>query len=417
MSEHLMGGTGRIMLCCNEAVGLGHLRRTLTLAEHLRQHTRLRAQLIITGSPVAQNFPLPQGADYIKLPSAKKRASGEYAPRSIPMSFRAISEMRRDILLSAARHFRPDVLLVDHLPTGIDGEMLPTLHFLKDNLPETRLVLGLRDVIGDPAHVRHSWARMRVPQLLEDLYDLVLVYGQREVHDVVREYGLSPTAAAKVRYSGYLRRSIPAGAAAAVRAELNLQTDRLVVVTVGGGVDGHALLRAAATAVRLQGDAPRFDCVIVTGPLMPEAQRAELEWLVRDMPCVHLLPFADDMVALIAAADVVVGMGGYNTICEILSFERPAVIMPRVAPSTEQLIRVRALAQRRLVRMIHPDALDPAHLLAEIDDLLLHPTGPQVPLAMDGLGRIARELDSLVGESFVPGVPVPVQMLRQGTSR
>src|SRR4051812_10770341 len=99
--------TGRIMMCSNEVVGLGHLRRTLTLAEYLREHTSLTSQLIITGSPVAQNFPLPQGADYIKLPSASKQATGEYTSRSMPMPFRELRAMRRDIVLSAGRHFRP----------------------------------------------------------------------------------------------------------------------------------------------------------------------------------------------------------------------------------------------------------------------------------------------------------------------
>ena len=42
---------------------------------------------------------------------------------------------------------------------------------------------------------------------------------------------------------------------------------------------------------------------------------------------------------LLAGAAGVVGMGGYNTFCEILSFDKRAVIVPRTAPRMEQYIR------------------------------------------------------------------------------
>ena len=48
-----------------------------------------------------------------------------------------------------------------------------------------------------------------------------------------------------------------------------------------------------------------------------------------------------------ARAAGIVAMGGYNTFCEILSFDKPALIVPRTEPRLEQYIRAsRAQATR-----------------------------------------------------------------------
>ena len=70
-------------------------------------------------------------------------------------------------------------------------------------------------------------------------------------------------------------------------------------------------------------------------------------------------------------------MGGYNTLCEILSFERPAVIVPRVQPIREQLVRTELLHRGGLVEMIHPDELTPARLRVAVDRLPRRAAGMQ----------------------------------------
>ena len=69
------------MLYYHDTYGVGHVTLTLTLARYLRAHTPSTSQLIVTGSPVAHNFPFPEGADYIKLPSVLKVGAEQYEPR------------------------------------------------------------------------------------------------------------------------------------------------------------------------------------------------------------------------------------------------------------------------------------------------------------------------------------------------
>ena len=50
-----------------------------------------------------------------------------------------------------------------------------------------------------------------------------------------------------------------------------------------------------------------------------------------------------------ARAAGIVAMGGYNTFCEILSFDKRAIIVPRTAPRLEQFIRTKRAAELGLL--------------------------------------------------------------------
>lgn len=384
----------KAMYYCHDTYGLGHLRRTLTLANYMRSTVPDISQLIVTGSPMADRFQFPQGTDYVKLPSVTKNAIGEYEPRSLASGFDVVRNMRRDILFSAARHFQPDFFIVDHAPAGMRGEAVQTLRHLKHAFPQTKLVVGLRDVMDEAAAVRRSWAREGIYELLDDVYDLIMVYGQRGLFDVVGEYGLSSRAAAKTRFVGYLGREPGRQSREQIRAGLGMQTDRLVVVTGGGGGDASALYDAMLRDLQLANGAD-FDCLIVNGPFLDESAHSAIRERFINQDRVHFLDFTSDLPSYLNAADAVVSMGGYNSVCEILALGKPAIIVPRTEPRKEQLIRARMLAGRGLLQMIHPNDLTPGRLIAATNDLLATSAVERPRLVMDGLGNVLTALGSL----------------------
>lgn len=387
----------RIMYYSHDTFGLGHLRRTLTIARYVERNLESVTQLIITGSPVAGDLVLPGDTDYVKLPSVVKVGPEAYAARSVATTFDELRDMRAALILGAARHFRPDILIADHAPAGLKGELLPTLRYLKQRLPACRLVAGLRDVVDADEQVRRAWAAEGIYPLFDQVYDRIVVYGQRDVYDLVGRYGLSPAAAAKTRYLGYLKREAEAPAPSGANGD-SLADRPLVVFTVGGGGDGELLLRTALEAARRQRADPPWRALLATGPLMAPAERAELLAQARDLPAVRVVEGVAGLAGEIARADAVVAMGGYNTVCELLSFERPALIVPRVAPRREQLIRAEALARRGLVRVLHPDRLDADTLDEAILALLRAPARPRAPVSLEGLPALV----DLLGE-LLPG--------------
>ena len=384
------------LLYCHDTYGLGHLRRTLLLAEALHSRVAQLSQLIVTGSPFAHGFALPPSADYEKLPSVVKVGRDRYEPLALSLSFAALRDLRRDLLLATADHIRPDLVLVDNVPGGLDGEMTPALLHLKRVSPRTRLVLGLRDIIDAPGRVRSTWRRQGIYELLDDVYDLILVYGDPAVCDVVEAYGLSERAAAKTRYVGYLRREPDSARAAAVRSQVRANGRPVVLATAGGGGDGYALLRTLLEARRRWPEAADFDCVVFPGPFAPPREREALAELAANGARARLVDFDPDLPAYIAASDAVVSMAGYNSICEIASAGRPAVIVPRVRPRKEQLLRARAASSRGVGRMIHPSDLTPRRLLVEVNRILDRPPAGPLALPLGGLGRASQEIEALL---------------------
>jgi predicted glycosyltransferase len=351
------------------------LRRTLKIAWYLRERWPESRQLIVTGSPGVQTFALPDDAELVKLPSVKSSGFRKHSARYLPLTFPQIWELRRDLLLSLARSYQPDVALVDHLPAGLRGDLVPCLRELKARSPYTRLVLGLRDVTYDPGLLRKAWDSEGIYGLLDELYDLILVYGQREFLDVVEEY-------ARPR--------------ASVRAQLELKTDRLVVVTVGGGDAGMNLIHTMVEAAQLRPGNMSFDCLLVCGPLTSPESVGSLRALVSDRPGLHVRHYVEDLRDYIASADLVVATAGYNSVCEILSSGRPAILVPLVHENREQILRAQLMSRLGLFRTIEPSDLSPGRLLACVLDSLDHPTGDRPPVDLNGLAAAAAQLEEVL---------------------
>ncbi|MBI5709812.1 MAG: glycosyltransferase [Candidatus Eisenbacteria bacterium] len=386
----------RLLAYSHDTVGLGHLRRTLGICDDLVRSIPSVTALVVTGSPMAEGFRLPDRVDYVKLPSVRKLDNSVYASRSLDLDFERLSSLRSAVIRDTTRSFDPDLLLVDKTPAGLKGELLTTLEDLEARGARTRRVLGLRDVLDDPDGLRREWSREGLWEVIEEHYDAVWIYGDPEVFDTVREYAFPSAVAARSVYVGYLPRYnglLPRGA---VERELQLDGRRLIVVTAGGGEDGYPVFDHYLRELeRVGGPAGALHC-LVAGPGMPEEQRASLRTrAVR--PDVFFTDFSSHMTSLFAAADVVVTMGGYNSVMEILSLRRRAVVVPRVVPRTEQLIRAERLAARGLVRLVHPDALPGGELLAVVAEELARAAAPlPAPLAFDGHHGIRRELERLV---------------------
>jgi predicted glycosyltransferase len=380
------------MLYTHDSYGLGHLRRTLVLSRLLADRWPGCARLIATGSPVAERFVRPGEAMLVPLPPVRKTGEDSYEPREGGTTFAEISSRRRAILLRAAREFAPDILVVDHAPAGLHGELRDALDHLASGTRPTRLVLSLRDVVDGAALVREVWRRDGIHALLDERYDAIVVYGIREFYDAAREYALSPRASAKTHHVGYLRRE----AEASVAAPDDGRASPRVVVTAGSGEDGLELYRVAIEALAGATGPPPGRLLVIGGPLLPEADRARLRALAAPWgAAVRVVEEVPDALEPIMTADVVVSMAGFNSICEIFSAARPAVVVPRAVRSFEQRTRAEFLSARGLVRRLHQSDLTPERLRDEVTELLdgRQRVGPPPPLG--GLEGFAAVLEAL----------------------
>ncbi|MFQ5906771.1 MAG: glycosyltransferase family protein [bacterium] len=354
----------RILLYGHDTYGLGHIRRNTAVGARLVKDFENSSALLLTGSPLAHCFFLPRKFDYVKIPSVTKNVSGEYKSRHLNLSLEEITSLREEVIYQTAVNFRPDIFIVDHSPAGMTDEIRKTLFMLKSRFPGTRIVLGLRDIIDEGRKIQRIWTKRDIYSLLEDVYDLIVVYGSRSICDVVSEYGINGPARTRVRYAGYISREERIRPKEEVRRKLGLKTDRLVLVTIGGGEDGLPVIENYLKGLaHFRGRFP-YDSLIVSGPFMSSEDRSRLVPLLDPDWPVEVIDFSSELLSYINAADLVVSMGGYNTVCEILSLRKPAIIVPRVFPRLEQLLRARRMARNGLLRMIHPESLTPDRLRA-----------------------------------------------------
>jgi predicted glycosyltransferase len=394
----------KIMVYSHDAFGLGNIRRMLSICEHLLASIDGVSILVVSGSPMLQSFRLPQGLDYIKLPCLNRGESGNLAVKYLGTDFAATVKLRSDLILAAAINYQPDILLVDKKPYGISGELEATVKYLRANHPKSKLVLLLRDILDRPEVVIPDWENQGYQAAIETDYDQVLVVGMPEIFDITREYQFSGAVSRKVRFCGYIRRSSGRKSTAEIRRELDLlPQQRLVLVTPGGGEDGYDLIENYLQGLALMPQPTLVKSLIFTGPEMPLAKRQMLAEIASNLPQVRLEEFSDDLMSYVTAADTIVAMGGYNTICEILSAERPAVIIPRIKPAQEQLLRAARMQQLRLFKAIHPDKLTPTVLMRTVLQQLQHDQlKPGLKLDLEALPRIAKYLVRLTDQAKSP---------------
>ena len=194
--------TPRILIYSPDSYGLGHFRRCLKVSEVFKQKSPDLGILLVTGSPHAGRYRLPNGVDLLSLPAVVKTGDNQYEARSPDTSFREISELRQNLISDAVRSFKPDLILVDHNPVGLKGELRKTLAWIKDQDSGCQIILGMRDIIDEPESVLASWAADNIHEVLEDVYDRIFIYGTPEVFDPISGYQFGPKARAKSSCQG-----------------------------------------------------------------------------------------------------------------------------------------------------------------------------------------------------------------------
>ena len=343
--------TYNIMMYSHDTYGLGHIRRTMAIAAHLLE-PRINI-LILTGSPIAGRFSFPEQIDFVRIPGMIKKTNDEYLPLSIKINARHALDIRKNIITATAKTFQPRLFIVDKEPLGLRKEVLPTLKWLQRSRPDTRAILGLRDIMDDAATVKKDWREKGVYEILQNLYAEIWVYGNREFYNPIEEYDIAESISQKIYFTGYIPRKIPGPEAVRnIRKELGVKSDdKLVVVTTGGGGDGYLVMRTYVSMLESAAKPLPFKSVLITGPFMPKNKRRKIFKRARKQG-VRGYHFYRQMEKIFAAADLVVCMGGYNTLCEILSQGTPSVVIPRETPRKEQLIRARAFKRHNLVDYI-----------------------------------------------------------------
>ena len=172
----------RFLFYSHDGLGLGHVRRNLAIASALTEATPDASILVLTAASEAERLGAPARVNVVKLPGPHRAD--------------------QKVLAAAVEIFRPEVVLVDHDPFGPAGELGPALEIVR--AAGGPAVRGLPDVLDDAAAVDLEWRNRGLFERIPEIFARVLVYGQPDLLDPVREYRFPDGLASITSYCGYV---------------------------------------------------------------------------------------------------------------------------------------------------------------------------------------------------------------------
>ena len=315
--------TPRVLLYAQHILGIGHLVRAARVGRAM-QSAGMDVVVVLGGMPV-------DGVDWgaARLEHLPPIRAGEKGYADLvdehgqPVDD-ALREARRSRLLALIAVERPDIVLIEAFPFGrraMRFELIPALEEVRgwDRAPV--VASSLRDILHENRKARLN---METVDLVERLFDLVLVHGDPDLIPLDDSFPETGRIAQKVRYTGIV---------APVPSHDLQGRPYEVVVSAGGGAVGAALLRTALQALPVSA-AKRASWCLVTGPNL---DRATVSMLHREVPAnVAIERFRPDFAALLHHARLSISQAGYNTVADILTARCPAVLVPspiRAKPS------------------------------------------------------------------------------------
>ena len=346
----------KVLMYSHDSFGLGHLRRCRAIAHSLVDAYKGISVLILSGSPIIGQFDFKARVDFICIPGVVKLRNGDYTSLGLHVEINQTLAIRASIIQHTAEIYSPDIFLVDKEPLGLRGEVAQTLKLMKQRGATN--VLGLRDIMDDSEALQAEWTRKQVVPALDMLYDEIWVYGSESIVNPIQGIELPESTRKKMRYLGYLRRQLPANG----YLPGDYRSKPYLLITTGGGGDGELMvdwvIRAYEKAGKNEAEANKpgenelLSGLIVLGPFMSKLAQREFRARIRKIPQLQVKTFDSSIEVLIDNAVGIVAMGGYNTFCEILSFDKRAILVPRETPRMEQRIRADHASNQGLISML-----------------------------------------------------------------
>jgi predicted glycosyltransferase len=356
----------RILFYCHNVLGLGHITRSLQLA--VAAADQGASCTVLTGCRALDRLEVDGRVRLERLPSVALESGARLVASEPDWSGGDVMRFRAQRICEVIARVQPHVVLVDHNPLGLAGELVPALLQASDAFPNTKFVWGVPYAAGGP-----SGAPPRNPRIVAALarYDSAVAYTARDEEDVFAD--LPAWSLPKRRsYAGWV------GAAPPPR---RISPEPVLTALCGGGADATGLCRLLLAARALSAAARAKKLCILTGPL---ADFAAVSALCGADASVELVGSGSTLDA-IAGASAVVARAGYNTAATMLASDVPTIFVPYLRHGGDQPSRARRLAALPGIWTVAEDAPDAVTTLARALDQAF------------ALGRIARSRRRLDG--------------------
>ncbi|MXZ80817.1 MAG: hypothetical protein F4Z15_05505 [Gammaproteobacteria bacterium] len=376
----------KVLIYSHDSFGLGHLRRCRAIANALVDAFKGMSVMIISGSPIISQFDFRSRVSFITVPGVVKLRNGDYTSLGLHVDLNETLAMRASIIQHAAEAFGPDAFIVDKEPLGLRGEIEYTLRWLR--MKGCRNILGLRDIMDESEALQSEWERKEAVPAVENLYHEIWVYGTEATGNPVAGIDLSDRVLDRMHYLGYLRRDLSSNA----RIPERYSRQPYILVTPGGGGDGEVLVDWVIRAYESDTNGDLIHGIVIVGPFMKAKAQRDFKRRIARIPRLDFEVFTNRIEVLMKHAEGIVAMGGYNTFCEILSFDRRALLVPRETPRLEQKIRSDYALENGLASVLYHEHNANTGLMSEA----LHRLPRQPAPSLSASPGMLRGLDGII---------------------
>lgn len=355
----------KIVLYCQHVLGIGHFFRSLEICRALHRHR----VILVTGGPrVAAE--LPGHVREVRLPMLAMDPDFKELRPAPGNDIDTIRHARREQLRGLFEAERPDLLLLELYPFGRKAfrfEIDPLLEDMANGrLHRCRVACSVRDILVEKDRPQKHEAR--AVDLLNRHFEAVLVHADPTIVRLEETFSRCHEIAIPLIYTGFVTPGPEPGARRRLRTELGLaDEDRLIVASAGGGSVGAPLLDAAVGAFRLLPRRCGYRLQVFTGPFLPAEDFERLRSAAGEEGCVAR--FTADFLSFLAAADLSISMGGYNTTMNLLAARAPALVWP-FGQNREQGLRAQRLQDLGALRLLDDSELEPPRLAALMKQML-----------------------------------------------
>ena len=383
-----MSNRPAILFYCQHSLGMGHLVRSLALADSVRRRFRV---VLLNGGRMPKGIVIPAGIEVVNLPPLGMNDGGALVSYDKRISVERALERRQRIIRESFAKLRPAVVLVELFPFGrkkFAGELLPLLHAARQ--PETRalVVCSLRDILVNQRKNQQEHDD-RAATWANEFFDLVLVHSDPSFVRFEDSFQPRIPLRVPVQYTGFV---VPRGATS--RRELSSR--KAIVVSAGGGVVGEPLLRLAIEAHRHFADDAEIEMKIIGGPLLPQESWQLLRSLSRGRKRLKLVKQVSDLAGELSGAAVSISQAGYNTCLDVLRAGVPALLVPFAREDeNEQRTRALRLQDLGLVKVLDESEQTSERLANEIRGLLNFKFA-RPALDLNGAERSAELIESML---------------------
>jgi predicted glycosyltransferase len=376
----------RLLFYCQHSLGMGHLIRSLAIANGLTNHFDV---VFLNGGPLPEGQRAPEKVEIINLPPLGFDSEMQLLSRDDNHTVAQAQRLRLKIMRNALSSVKPDVLLIELFPFGRKKFARELIALLEDarvlNTPPA-VVCSLRDILVERNQHHDELACHRANRY----FDAILVHSDARFARLEESFHPDSPLKVPVHYTGFVTREQQDDAQPKPRRKSR------IVVSAGGGLVGEALLRTAIQAYELLDVPSKPELRVIGGPFIPEQSWQVLKEMAREEPGISMIRSVPDLGAELRNASASISQCGYNTAMDILRTRVPALVVPFSGDKQdEQMNRARRLERLGALRILKSERLGAKTLAAEIETLL-HFQPSAIKLDMNGVKNTAQVLNELV---------------------